>query len=369
MAGKSAHWSDAKTAFLFTLALRFLYSAIAILCLPSLRPSPPESARVNALLFDVSSLHPHLETWARFDTVWYLHISRQGYDLPASVVFYPLYPGLIRLLSPLMHPLFAALLISTSAAFFLFWGILRLSRMESPECPAWRTLLLYAAWPVSFVFFVGYTEALCAAAMVWALVLAREARWPSAAICGALAALSRAAGALVAIPLLLMAWRKRETAAWPALLVPLAGAAFPLWLRWTGHISIADAYRKYWTTQVAAPWTGLWLGLQDAFRSPTAISLGSAAILLAFLYVTAAGKMRPELRLYTLAVIALTLMKLGPNFLVGCARYLLPAFPVFLVLACYLKRYPKPAFLALCGALFAFNLAWMYAFLNWSFIF
>jgi hypothetical protein len=369
MAGKSARWSDPKTAFLFTLALRFLYSAAAIMYLPRLRMPLAETARENALLFDLSLVHPHLSLWARLDTFWYLHISRYGYDLPASVVFYPLYPGLIRLLSNLLHPLFAALLISTVAAFFLFWGLLRFSHAELPQTPAWRTLVLYTTWPVSFVFFAGYTESLCAAGMVWAIIFAKEERWKTAAIFGALAALARAAGALVFIPLFVMAWQVRKTRVWPTFLTPLAAISFPLWLHWSGRLSIAAAYDKYWTTQVAFPWTTLGLGLLNTIQTPTAISLCSAGIILLFVFVTAMGKMSLELRLYSLAVIILTLMKLGPNFLVGCARYVLPAFPVFFVLTRYLERYPKPVFIALCGALFAFNLAWMYAFLNWVFVF
>ena len=37
--------------------------------------------------------------WERFDTLWYLRIAQHGYDLPRAVVFYPLYPAAIRLVS------------------------------------------------------------------------------------------------------------------------------------------------------------------------------------------------------------------------------------------------------------------------------
>src|SRR6266852_5616759 len=101
--------------------------------------------------------------WRKSEPRPYLQIAERGYDLPAAVVFYPLYPWLIRELSGLAGPMAAALLISTVAAFFYFWGMLRLARSEFPNAQTLRTVMLAAAWPASFFFFAGYTEALAVA--------------------------------------------------------------------------------------------------------------------------------------------------------------------------------------------------------------
>jgi len=37
--------------------------------------------------------------WERFDTLWYLRIAQHGYDRPMAVIFYPLYPAAIRIVS------------------------------------------------------------------------------------------------------------------------------------------------------------------------------------------------------------------------------------------------------------------------------
>ena len=192
--------------------------------------------------------------WERFDTLWYLRIAERGYDLPGAVVFYPLYPWLIRSLSWIVEPAAAALLISTVAAFFYFWGLLRLARGESSEASAERVVLLAAVWPASFFFFAGYTEALAMALIVWCIAWARDEHWFAATACAFAAGLTRSAGTLLIVPLVLMAWRVgRGSRRWLVLLAPLGTLGYWFWLRQSGRLSIAAAYRAYWNTDVAAP--------------------------------------------------------------------------------------------------------------------
>jgi len=97
--------------------------------------------------------------WQRFDTLNYVHIAQFGYDAPILVVFYPLYPLLIRVLTPLFKDsLVTALAISFVATFFLFWGLLLLVRLDFGDRVATRAVIFYAVWPASFIFFCGYAE-------------------------------------------------------------------------------------------------------------------------------------------------------------------------------------------------------------------
>src|SRR6266481_9741875 len=186
MFGKLKSRPDWQIALAITGALRVFYSAVAAASLPFLQPDPVliHSNELTENLPAPYGLHYALfGIWERFDTLWYLRSAEHGYDLPAGVVFYPLYPWLIRGLSGLAGPMAVALLISTVAAFFYFWGMLRLVRNEVPsEFPSTqplRTVMLAAVWPASFFFFAGYTEALAVALIVWCIVWARNERWAS----------------------------------------------------------------------------------------------------------------------------------------------------------------------------------------------
>src|SRR5438874_8328729 len=111
-----------RTALRLTLLLRVAYSILGAMFSVFI-PVNWHLIRSNALTETLPdpdrSLHYLLlDLWSRFDTLWYLHNARYGYDRPDATVFYPLYPSLIRLVSTLLNPTAAALLISTIAAWF-----------------------------------------------------------------------------------------------------------------------------------------------------------------------------------------------------------------------------------------------------------
>jgi len=319
-----------------------------------------------------------LGIWERFDTLWYLRIAESGYDLPAGVVFYPLYPGLIRGLSGLAGPMAAALLISTVAAFFYFWGLLRLVRNEVenevrgelPNTQPLRTVMLAAVWPASFFFFAGYTEALAVALIVWCIVWARDEHWVLAAACAFATGLTRSAGTLVIVPLAIMAWRAPRQARWPVAIAPLGTLGYWYWLHQTGHLSVAAAYRTYWNTEVASPWTTLWLAIRSLAEHFDALVIISLIALIFFFVagVAARRRMRIEDRCFSAAVIVHLLLRLCWPPLLGAPRYLLPVYPAYLTMGEWAEKMKRTRFVLLCGTLFAFNLIWMLAFLNWSLV-
>jgi hypothetical protein len=295
-----------------------------------------------------------------------LRIARRGYDLPAAVVFYPLYPGLIRLLSWIVEPAVGALLISTLAAYFYFWGLLSLARSETAEATPLRTVMLAAVWPASFFFFAGYTDALAAALIVWGIIWARNERWLPAAACALAAGLTRSAGTMLVVPLLVMAWRARGRGRWWVLLAPAGTLGYWLWLEQTGRPTVVAAYRAYWNTQVATPWTTLWLAIRSLvgrFDSLVAISLLAVVL---FLAAGVLARRRTEDRWFSAAMIVHLLLRQCWPPLLGSPRYVLPVYPAFLTIGEWTAKMKMTRFAFLFAALFAFNLAWMWAFLNWS---
>jgi hypothetical protein len=364
-------WADWQIAFAITAVLRLIYTGIAAAGAVFLHPDPAFIRR-NVLIENLPSPHglhyALLGIWDRFDTLWYLQIAAHGYDLRPAVVFYPLYPCLIRILSVLIEPIAAALLISTVAAFFYFWGLLRLCRNEFPDALPLRTVVLAAVWPASFFFFTGYTEALAIALIVWSVVWARDERWLLAAGCAFAAGLTRSAGTLVVVPLIIMAWRAERRARWPVALAPFGTLGYWWWLHQTGRLSIAEAYRMYWRTLVAPPWTTLWhaiRSLADHYDSLVMISLIAIAF---FFFAGVVARRRMEDRYFSAAVIVHLLLRLVSPPLIGTPRYLLPVYPAYLTVGKWSEKMERSRFIILCVALFAFNLVWMRAFLLWSLV-
>jgi hypothetical protein len=370
MLRKLASRPDWQIALAVTATLRVFYSAMAAAFLRFLHPDPA-AIRSNALTENLPSPHglhyALLGIWERFDTLWFLRIAERGYDRPMAVIFYPLYPGAIRLVSGLMPPTAAALLVSTVAAFFSFWGLLRLARGELSEVGKLRTLLLVGVWPASFVLFAGYADSLTLALAVWAIVFGREARWEAATVCGLLAGAARPTGVVVFIPLLVMALRSRQARALVVALTPLGLLSYWGWLRWSGRPSVVDAYRLYQGMTMVPPWRGL----AEALRLIVAGHDTLLAIKLGLVILVTATSLRREVRIedkaFSLALV-LQMMMYSGRPLLGAARYALMIYPAFLVWGAYAERWNGKQLGFYVTALGFLNLVWMWAFLSWSLV-
>lgn len=366
-APEKAFW---KKAFILALALRAIYSLLAA-GISLIQPVSIALMRSNALTGELAGPDHSLRylllgCWERFDTLWYLHIAANGYNLPASVVFFPLYPGLIRGASYVLSPVVSAMLISTAAFFFLLWGMQELLYGEMPAEQAERAMLVMAVWPASFIFMAGYAESLLLALIAWSLVTARKGWWGRAALLGFAAALTKAAGVIVFVPLLVMAWRRRQGLAWPILVVPFGSVAFLTWLRLTGRGTISSAYQHYWHTLRTWPWQTLAAAVATFSRAHSILLALNFIALLACCGLVLASRMKAEYLLYSAAVILLCLTKMTDPPLQSMLRYVLIVFPAYAGVARLVEQ-PR-RFAALCIALFAANIGLLWLFLGWSLV-
>lgn len=365
--------SNYRMALLLTLSLRIAYSVLGALFglfLPvnwSLIYSnaltetlPPPNHGAHYLLLGI---------WERFDTLWYLHIARYGYDRPDAIVFYPLYPYLIRILSWLLQPLAASLLISTVATFLLLWGFQSLLRIDLDPDVVRRSFILYAAWPSSFIFFAGYPESLLLAFMLWSLYFARKQSWAAAVALAVAAEMTKAVGMIMTVPLFIMAVRRRTASAWSVLLTPLGALAFPAWVRWSGHGTISSAYEHSWRTKTAAPWTTLGVAAEHLLHQPDALLILNLLSLIVICALIALSRTKVEYKVFALAAILLVLCKETDPPLQSMMRYVLVVFPAFIGAAQLLEtpRW-KPRFWPVCAGLLTINLALMWLFLGWSLV-
>ena len=361
---------DWQIALAVTCALRIVFSGIAAALSFVLHPAQG-LIRSNALTENLPTPgtwhYALLGVWERFDTLWYLHIAQHGYDRPDAVVFYPLYPALIRVLIPVAGGMASALLISTASSFVLFWGLLRVARTEIPERPPFRVLALFALWPTSFILFAGYTEGLAIMLVLWCIWFARSERWEASAACGFAAGLTRSMGSLLIVPLAVIACKSRRSSRWWIVLVPAGTLGYWEWLRASGRPNVAAAY-SYWNTDIVAPWTTIWRAIIFlAHRPDTLVAINFGALIL-FTAMGMRQSRRSGDRAFSAAVILQILMRACSPPLAGTFRYVLPIYPAFLTMSAWAQGLTRSRFIFLCAALFAFNLFWMWAFLNWSLV-
>jgi hypothetical protein len=242
------------------------------------QPTPPaagyakaEHARIPELLFGV---------WERADTLWYIHIAKDGYDPRTDdAAFLPLYPMLIRaahFVMPFLPWIYPALLISNLAFFFALICLYRLAELELGQAAAERALWYQVFFPGSCFLFAAYTEPLFLALAAAAFLFARRGEWARAGVAAGFLALSRNLGVLIVLPLAREFWRTRPRGrdwlrlGWLALAPAALGCVMLFWDGRAGD-ALAFVHRQAgWQRARQWPWVTLWEGFAQGWNYASA---------------------------------------------------------------------------------------------------
>jgi hypothetical protein len=309
-----------------------------------------------------------LNYWAHWDGAWYSEIAAEGYETHASTAFFPLYPMFMRLGITLGGgPALWGVLISLSATPIALFFLYRIAEKLLDLRAARATTLTLAFFPTAFFLNAVYTEALflaLSAGAVWAALVRRNLLL--AGVLGALAAATRNLGVILLLPLFFEWLRHRREFGLRGLaglaLVPagLLGYAGFLWDRFGDPLVSARQQDEYWGRELENPFTTLadaWQAARDGAKyllDPETLFLNTSAspaleasntinfaFLILFLVLLAVGfvVLPPGLSLYTFVVVLLPVLTPAPSFpLMSLPRFLLGAFPIFLVLGYLLSR-------------------------------
>lgn len=305
------------------------------------------------------------ETFAAWDSGWYFDIAQRGYYWnPAgqsSLAFFPLYPLLMRALAWPFGGSDRALWVAGIALSYvcLLLGLTVLHRLTATTLgdreAARRTVLYVAVFPFAYFFTQVYTESLFLLTSVSAVAAAVASRWGWAGVFGALAALTRPNGVLIAVPLGLLALSGRPRLAELArraaaiALVPLGFGAFCAFAyRLSGDpLGWLHAQAQWGYTVGNRPWVEL-LRLIDGlekqglygyfFSDPLApYYFLHGMVALAFVALTPSifTRVGPALGAY----VAVSLfVPLTGNALEGIGRYAATLFPAFMLLGTITSR-------------------------------
>lgn len=285
--------------------------------------------------------------WLQWDSEHYVTIAQQGYNFFGeqwpNIAFFPLYPLLIRLVLPLTSGdvAIAALLIAHLAYLAALLLLYDLLAHDFSQAIAYRTVILLLIFPVSLFFVAGYSEALALALTVVAVWAMRRQRWWLAGLAGALLALTRLPGVLLAPVLALVylqqhrwRWRALGPAGLAALLPPAGLTIFMLfqWWRFGTPTAFLQAQRS-WDNGLSMPWTMPYAMFEELTTTPDwPVLLPHMVAWLGFIALALLGVRRLPLA-YSLTMLLLLLPPYLSSYPRSMARYVMIAFPAFVALA------------------------------------
>lgn len=332
------------------------------------------------ILYPGSGLDSFLWIWKRWDGLHYVNLAELGYSGYVEdgknlfLVFFPLYPWLMRVISLITgNTMAAGLLIS-----FVCYGagcvfLYKLAALELGRGAAKRTVLFLSVYPYAFFFGGIMTESLFLLTTAGGLWAIRRHRWWQAGVWGLLAAMTRmhgilligAAGAELIEHMGRFDW-KTIARKLPALLLPAVGTLVYLALNWsvTGNPFAFTVMQQHWSQGFCPIADTLWYVLNNALSYPTVMvryQIWIPTILLfgAFfaLLVWARNRFRS---MYTLYGFVYLVLNFSLSWLLSAGRYLSCALPFFLFAAALTEDRPKltAGLAAVMGAGFLVNLTW-----------
>lgn len=178
--------------------------------------------------------------WSHWDARHYIALAEDWYvntgDERLKLVFYPLYPAIVRAVNVLLRNTnFSAYLVSNACLLGSGLALYRVTAREWGRAAAKRAVFFLMFAPLSFYFSVPYTESAFLLTTLLAMDLAMQRRWGWALLFGALSALTRSLGLLTAVLIfyeMLITWRGDSPEC------PLRQLARPAYLRHMGKFAL-----------------------------------------------------------------------------------------------------------------------------------
>ncbi len=208
--------------------------------------------------------------FAQWDSNWYLSIVEDGYR-SESAAFFPLYPGLVRVLGAVIGSnMVAGVILSLAAAAVGAWALVEIARPLVGEATARDSMLLLALYPTAFVFTSVYSEGLFLAFATTSFLAAQRGRPWLAGLLAGLAVATRLTGLALVPALVALLWPKTRAQLprlAPVILLPCMGLASVALLF---DVELGDSLafvhaQAYWARDPS--WLGPLSGIYEAFAA------------------------------------------------------------------------------------------------------
>ncbi len=207
-----------------------------------------------ANLFTHNSLLYDLDIW---DGAWFLQAVRHGYPahLPMvhghvaanPIAFFPLFPLVVRAIDLSgLPPGWSILVLSAVTGATAVYGVGLLARRLGGDGGGQRAALLFAVFPGTFAFSLGYSEGIVVTCVSFGLLALADRRWWLAGLLGAVATAASPVALAFVVSCLWSAGRavvkeRRFAALVAPLLAPLGFLAYMAYL--DRHTGVLNAWR------------------------------------------------------------------------------------------------------------------------------
>ncbi|WP_405647814.1 hypothetical protein [Streptomyces sp. NBC_00019] len=290
----------------------------------------------------------------QWDAKWYLGIADHGYAREvgtegSNLAFFPLYPVLVKAVAAVTPGTRATtgLCLAVAASFVAAWGVFAVGDRLYGRRVGVLATVLWAAFPVGLVQWMGYTESLFTACAAWSLYAVLTRRWLWAGTLAVLAGLTRPTGialaAAVTVTALLSLRRGFSVRALTAaLLAPLGWCGYIAWVglrvgRWDGYF----AEQRVWSNEMDGGRRTLREIRQLLVRDSTPhlfLVLVTLVLIASVALFALSVRDRQPLCLLVFTGVTLLIVLTSGGVYFPRARYLLPAFPLLLPLALRLSH-------------------------------
>ncbi len=310
------------------------------------------------------------------DTGHYMAIAKNGY-VGESAAFFPLWPLIIRILgsTPIMAKVLACFFSFLFIVFFVrLISLLGYSKIKE------EIVLLFLAFPSSFLLTAPFSEPLFLSLSALTFVLVEQKRYAAAALIAALASAARPVGIVLTLYLALRLYGdgvKTLKKYWWTLLISPAGL-----LLYSAYLFITfGKFTLFWSAQTSG-W-GRQLGVASFIKlfresmevigqvfgsyKPVPINLLQVAVIpfSIFLSIIAFKKINKALWFFSMLMI---IIPLSSGTYVASLREILAAFPLFIPFGVFLTRRKTLFYLYLFSAIL-FQSLFLIRFLNYEWVF
>jgi len=315
--------------------------------------------------WNIADLH------SRWDSNWYLSVAREGYfrsenDTFSNVIFFPLYPLLIRVFAEPLggDQILAGWLVSCVCLVFAAIYLFKLAKKFHKDVDPSLAVVLLLSFPTAFFLNAVYTESLFLLLSVAAFFYVKSGNYKVAALFGFLASLTRITGVLLFIPLLIELVKNEGKSkqalvrSFPLLAIPLGTATFFLyhWKRF-GDFLLFFRVESVWGRSFSPNLEHFILDNRSAI-SNFSLDLFYLLFILAVIVVLA----RRRQFAYFFYVASTALVAISTGTLMSIGRYILVLFPIYLVGAGIKSQNLRYLWLIVSLLLFALNTI---LFVNW----
>jgi Gpi18-like mannosyltransferase len=335
----------AKIAILILMVAKILVLAIGYI-VQYLNTGPAQPLTITMDMFNRWDA-PHYVDIAKN---WY--VSNPAIDGYNFIVFFPLYPILIKLFTfDLNYINLSALIVSNLSSLVAFFYLYKLVKLEFNTSIAVKAVMFLSFFPTAYFLTVPYTEAVFLALIIASIYYARLGKWHFAGFLSLFAALTRISGLLL-LPILFVeyfnqkSWKPKVdlNMLWPF----LALVGFIIYLniniQITGNpFAFAQIQSSHFNNDLD-PWAGLtnaysW-ATGSAYPGNNNITGGIAPIAFAIFGLVMVGigvwrRLRP---VYTVYMLLFWGLAVSTSQWRSVPRYILVMFPMFILLGLLTRR-------------------------------